>query len=481
MGSDNESHADIPASSKRFASPLIDVYIGGHKFHYMVHSAFLYQSHELDNHHEFTAKKSKKGTTLNLPRENPKEVGEVIEFLLKPNSTILSVWKGASDISVPYMKGKVVHKLETLSLAEKLPALKFIKGVDHIAYRLAFELSEEPVKSLADVKSGGPAKSAKQAGGDAPDVMLVPMAAPAGPLDIRTTWNKRNNIPALWPKASEADKLLVSMAEAGKGWNAISNLLAAAQSEVEAEFKERSKWPLVAARLIQKGGRGYEPMRLRYHCAALDAAKQAVAAPTSTALVLATPQPAQTKLEVARKRVKSSQQPATLHDVFSNEDDNHMLAESRTRLLRTRSKRAANGRLEIENSHGSEGSALDATMGSSHTTCDSSMVDRESSQAEPIAIEDSDEEALRLSHPLMLGLSGKMSKPLPNTRTWRRAIQHTKTIKWITRTRPSTAVETPSLSMKKGKSAFGTSLVGPDPDALLGQQKNADLEQQFPG
>ncbi|KAL8658692.1 MAG: hypothetical protein Q9226_000831 [Calogaya cf. arnoldii] len=529
MGSDNESHADIPASSKRFASPLIDVYVGEHKFHYIVHSAFLYQSLELDNLHKATAKKSKKGTTLNLPRENPKEIGQVIEFLYmndfaltatQPQAQfdeLLSIWKSASHFSVPDMKSKVVRKLETLSLAGKVPALKFIKGADQMyesdidvnlrhyfnkvapavvrkiqrherrhldelmeeggsfaadlfsAYRRAFELSEEPIKSLADVKSEGSAKSAKQAGGDAPDVMLVPMAAPAGPLDIRTTWDKRNNIPALWAKASEADKLLVSMAEAGKGWNAIvntiqqktgekppisdlldryksleanilrvanddSDLLAAAQSEVEAEFKERSEWPLVAARLVQQGGRGYEPMRLRYHCAALDAAKQAAVAPTSTALVLATPQPAQTKVDViggvrvdntkaidpkkrrrpgtaasarsspattvrrpaqARKRVMSSQQPATLEDVSSNEDDNLMLAESSTRLLRTRSKRAAvNGRLEIENGHGSEGSTPIATMGSSHATRDSSMADRESSQAEPIAIVDSDEEAL---------------------------------------------------------------------------------------
>ncbi|KAL8977500.1 MAG: hypothetical protein Q9205_006708, partial [Flavoplaca limonia] len=531
MGSDHESHADVLASSERFASPLIDVYVGEHKYHYTLHSAFLSQSRELTNLHKITAKKSKKGTTLNLPRENPKEIGQVIEFMyfnqvtlvaIEPEAQLdelLCLWKTATQFSVDGMKRQVVEKLDTLALAEKVLALKFIKVADQMyecdihddlrvyfnkaapavvrkitsherrhldnmieeggsfaadlfsAYRRAFEISNEPIKSLADIKSESIANSAKRTGVKAPDVMLIPMTASSGPVDHRTPWEKQNSIPALWTKASEADKLVISMVAAGKEWTTIqnavrqvtgekptmtdllnrythleanimrvadddTNLLVTARSEVETEFKEGSEWPLVAARLIQKGGRGYEPIRLRYHCTALDAAEQAaVAPPMSTALVLATPQPVQVKTEVvggvrvdntkainprkrrrpgtansarsspattvrrpaqARKRGKPAQQAATLQDVSSNEDDNLMLAESSThRLMPTRSKKALMDRQLNENGHGdgSDGSAATGTMGgSTHTTRGSSIAERESSQVERIAVHDSDEE-----------------------------------------------------------------------------------------
>ncbi|KAL8874900.1 MAG: hypothetical protein Q9198_006672, partial [Flavoplaca austrocitrina] len=133
MGSDHESHADVP---------LIDVYVGEHKYHYTLHSAFLSQSRELTNLHKITAKKSKKGTTLNLPRENPKEIGQVIEFMyfnqvtlvaIEPEAQLdelLCLWKTATQFSVDGMKRQVVEKLDTLALAEKVLALKFIKVAD---------------------------------------------------------------------------------------------------------------------------------------------------------------------------------------------------------------------------------------------------------------------------------------------------------------------------------------------------------------
>ncbi|KAL8924411.1 MAG: hypothetical protein Q9172_002713 [Xanthocarpia lactea] len=393
MDSDDEVLADISASSKRFASPIIDLYVGERKYHYTVHEAFLDQSRELKSLHELTAKKSKKGITLNLPQKDPKEIGRVIEYLYFNNLTliatepqtqldeILSVWETATQFSVNSMKRQVVQRLHSLPLAEKVPALKFIKVIERMyeydiddelriyfnnvapaivrkisssdmhflesmieeggsfatdlfsAYRRAFEVSSGPTKSPADIKSEGQAHLAKRSQMDAPNVMLIPMAAPSGPVDNRTAWDKQNNIPALWTTVRDTDKLVVSMAEAGTGWNTIleavqqktgerlniatllnrynrleanilrvasddSNLLAAAQSEVETEFHESSKWPLVAARLIQKGGRGYEPMRLRYHCAALDAANQATVATSNTAVALAGPQTVQTKTEV---------------------------------------------------------------------------------------------------------------------------------------------------------------------------------------
>lgn len=199
----------------------------------------------------------------------------------------------------------------------------------------------------------------------------------------------------------------------------------------------------MAARLIEKGGRGYEPIRLRYHCAALDAVKQAKsAAPTSTALVLATPQSAQTKTEViggvrvdnskaidprrrpkpgtaasaryssaavsvrrlaqARKRSRSTRESGTLQDVSSNEDDNLMLAESKPRLYRTRRAMipVTGRRRKIENGNGngnesgSDGGAPTAHMSSSNTPRDSSMADRKDSHAEPVPVSDGDEEEL---------------------------------------------------------------------------------------
>lgn len=201
----------------------------------------------------------------------------------------------------------------------------------------------------------------------------------------------------------------------------------------------------MAARLIEKGGRGYEPIRLRYHCAALDAVKQAKSAPTSTDLVLATPQSAQTKTEViggvrvdnskaidprrrpkpgtaasaryssdtvavrrlaqARKRSRSTRESGTLQDVSSNEDDNLMLAESKPRLYRTRGAMipVTGRRRKIENGNGngnesgSDGGAPTAHMSSSNTPQDSSMADvdrKSSSHAEPVAVSDSDAEEL---------------------------------------------------------------------------------------
>ena len=526
----------------------------------------------MNNLHNLTAKRSKKGTTLNLPRENPREVGQVIQFLYlndlaltatEPQAQLeelLSAWKSATQFAVADMKSHVLQKLEILSLADKVHAVKFIKAADEMyecdidvnlriyfnkvapsvvrkikaserrclddmieeggsfaadlfsAYRRAFDIS-------ADGKGEGTARSAKGVGGDASGIMLIPMAARSGPVDNRTRWDRQHRIPALWTRVSEADKLLVSMVKADEGWIAIldavqqktrekstitdllerynrlkanilrvesddvgsapvlclavslsisygcatqrtslppkfntnandsrslqSDLLAEAQSEVETEFREGSEWPLVAARLIEKGGRGYEPIRLRYHCAALDAVKQAnSAAPTSTALVLATPQSAQTKTEViggvrvdnskaidprrrpkpgtaasaryssdtvavrrhaqARKRSRSTRESGTLQDVSSNEDDNLMLAESKPRLYRNRGAMipVTGRRRKIENGNGngnesgSDGGAPTAHMSSSNTPQDSSMadVDRKSSHAEPIAVSDSDAE-----------------------------------------------------------------------------------------
>ncbi|KAL8784500.1 MAG: hypothetical protein Q9213_003937 [Squamulea squamosa] len=524
MGSDTESQIDIPASSKRFASPLIDIYVGERKYHYTVHEAFLYQSRELKNLHELTAKKSRKGTILNLPRENPKEIGQVIEYIYFNDLTLiakepqarldelLTVWKTATQFSVAGMKRQVIQRLDTLSLAEKVPALKFIKVADQMyecdidtdlrmyfnkvaptvvrkimssdrrflddmieeggsfaadlfsAYRRAFELPSEPLKSAAEVKSEGLAQLAKRARIDTPNVMLIPMAAQLGPVDNRTIWDKQNNIPALWATVNEADRMVVSMVGAGKGWNTIleavqqktgekpsiasllnrynrleANILRVTSddSEIESEFKESAEWPLVAARLIQKGGRGYEPMRLRYHCAAFDAANQAIVAKSSTAVTLPGPETVQIKTEVVggvrvdntkainiQKRRKPNQQavsrsssgaitrrpaqarnkvkPATAQqEVDSRHSSSGSEEINRPRLLRRRCRRTlTNGQgIDDGNSNGnlSDESAATAIVVSQRVTEETPMIDQENAanrQPEPIAVRDSDEEDL---------------------------------------------------------------------------------------
>ncbi|KAL8810008.1 MAG: hypothetical protein Q9200_002928 [Gallowayella weberi] len=373
------------ASSKCFASPLVDIYVGEEKYHYFVHEAFLHNSRELKDIYDRTAKRSRKGTILSLAREDPKEIGQLIELLYFDNIVLsatepeaqldemLSIWKLVTRFSVSRMVRQVIESLDTLSLAEKVPALRFIKVADQMyecdindnlrryfnkvaqgvirkikhsekesldemmeeggsfaadlfsAYRRVFDSLTEQTKPATDIKSENHEHLAKRARTDAPDIMLTAMAARSGPMDMRTDWDKDNNIPTLWSKTSEADKLLVSMAEAKKSWNTIveamqhktgerssiasllnrynrleanilrvtiedSELLTAAKSEIEAEFKERTEWPLVAERLIRKGGRGYEPMRLRYHCAALDAANQTSLTTSRTSVASDTPQ-----------------------------------------------------------------------------------------------------------------------------------------------------------------------------------------------
>ncbi|KAL8724934.1 MAG: hypothetical protein Q9166_007667 [cf. Caloplaca sp. 2 TL-2023] len=531
MGSDHESHADIPTSSKRFATPLINLYVGQQKYHYTVHEAFLHQSRELKNLHELTAKKSKKGIILSLPRENPKEIGQVIEYLYFNNLTLIapeplaqfdelfSVWKVATQWSVIGMKRQVIQALDSLSLAEKVPALHFIKTADQMyecdidvnlrvyfnkvspavirkimssdrrvlddmieeggsfaadlfsAYRRAFELPSEPAKSAAEIKNEANGHIARRARADAPNIMLIPMSAPSGPVDNRTAWDKNNNIPATWATASEVDRLLVTMVDSRKGWNTIAeavlqktgekpsiasllsrynrleanilrvtsddtDLLAAAKSEIETEFKEGTEWPLVAARVIQKGGRGYEPMRLRFHCATLDAVSQSTTVIPSNVVALTgplSPQAPVIKTEVvggvrvdntkaidikrrrrilgsaaaspsprrpaqARKKIEPAPKANSAVDVSSDEDENGIAMDTGTRALRPRSKTAKTGRKEIANGDGVmvvDCFTPDTVDGNEIEG--SSMIEGEqvaNGQDKPIAIHDSDEEEL---------------------------------------------------------------------------------------
>ncbi|KAL8682692.1 MAG: hypothetical protein Q9186_001288 [Xanthomendoza sp. 1 TL-2023] len=535
VGSENERYVDIPASSKRFASPLVNIYVGEEKYHYFVHEAFLHHSRELKDTYDRTAKKSRKGTILSLAREDPKEIGQLIELLYFDNlvlnakepeaqlDELLSIWKLATRFSVSRMVRQVVQSLDTLCLAEKVPTLLFIRAADKMyecnidvnlrryfskvgprviskiknsekqllddmieeggsfaadlfsAYRRAFDSPTEQEKSAADSNSESHGHLAKRARTDAPNVMLVPMSARSGPLDMRSEWDKHNNIPASWPKATEADKLLVSMAEAKKSWNTIveavqqkagerssianllnrynrleanilrvtsedSNLLTAAKSEIESEFKEGMEWPLVAERLVQKGGRGYEPMRLRYHCAALDAANQVRLTASRVAVAPGIPQPplaqgiktqavggvrvdnsqaidkkrrrrvgqsttprsspgAPTDAAQARKKIQVSQKPGAVLDVRSGEEE--MVDETGPRLLRTRSKTVRAVRQE----HGNDGIQLPLANIAAHRTSGSGMegtiaaVRQEAApkrQPEPIAIGDSDDEDVDL-------------------------------------------------------------------------------------
>lgn len=271
-----------PASSQRFTTPLVEILVGEEKYRYTVHEAFLCQCRDLKTRYDQTAKKSRKGIILSLPREKPKEMGQVIEYLYFNNLSLTatepqaqieelqSLWQIATHFHVSGMMGQVVQKLDSLSLAERVPALEFIQAADTMydheidddlrlyfnkvapavvrkimsserrllddmieeggsfasdlfsAYRRAFELPTEVAKSAADIKSESQGQRAKSVQTNALDAMLTPMSAPSGPVDARTEWDKRNGIPTTWLQVSEADSLLVHMAEAKKGWNTIA-------------------------------------------------------------------------------------------------------------------------------------------------------------------------------------------------------------------------------------------------------------------
>ena len=282
-----------PLSSRRFASKIIDIYVGDERYHFYGHEAFLFQSKDLKTQYEASSrskKKSNKGpTVLNLPSEEPQDFGQLLEYLylgyLNLHATeaqgqadeLLSIWSMGSKYSLLDMQTHVIRKLEELDIAGKLPTLAFLRLVDSFyvsevdnglrryfakvatdvvrkiqsadmpvlldmiaeggsfasdlfhAHHKAFGLkaaaaATEQSKTSARIKTEGeqqhrPGKRART--NKSMPTSSSPSATPI-PADIRTQWDKDNNIPEAWETASTEDKLLATKAENRVPWNEIA-------------------------------------------------------------------------------------------------------------------------------------------------------------------------------------------------------------------------------------------------------------------
>ncbi|KAL8940029.1 MAG: hypothetical protein Q9216_003028 [Gyalolechia sp. 2 TL-2023] len=147
-GSDEDLLSTVPSSCKRFASNIIDVYVGDERFHYAAHEAFLFKSEELKSQYDLANRAKKKNTkaptVLNLPRETPREFGQLLEFLYLAQLTLsasdpqgqadelLSLWVMGSKHSLIDMQRQVIRKLEEHNIAGKLPAMAFLRLADSL-------------------------------------------------------------------------------------------------------------------------------------------------------------------------------------------------------------------------------------------------------------------------------------------------------------------------------------------------------------
>ncbi|KAL9003805.1 MAG: hypothetical protein Q9188_003347 [Gyalolechia gomerana] len=148
IGSDEDILCTVPSSCRRFASKIIDVYIGDERYHYAAHEAFLFKSEELKNQYDAANRAKKKTnknpTVLNLPRETPVEFGQLLEYLYLGQLTLyasepqgqadelLSIWVMGSKHSLIDMQKQVIRKLEEHDIAGKLPALAFLRLADNL-------------------------------------------------------------------------------------------------------------------------------------------------------------------------------------------------------------------------------------------------------------------------------------------------------------------------------------------------------------
>ncbi|KAL8906890.1 MAG: hypothetical protein Q9207_001745 [Kuettlingeria erythrocarpa] len=361
VGSDDPDLALIPLSSRRFASRIVDVYVGDDRFHYSVHEAFLFLSKELKR--QFDAqKKAKKGSkknenVLNLPRETTNEFGQLLEFLYIGKLTLhatepaaqaeelLGLWMMGTKHELVDMQKHVIRKLEERDIAGKLPTLQFLSFADKLYEAESDHGLRDYFRSVATdvVRKVTPADMAvlshifTEGGSFASDLFLsynkvfgpnargsaleqaktikvegseqqrAAKRAKIDDGDVRTAWDKANNIPEALETASLEDKLLVTWVEDHKAWVDIaeawenatgdrvsiadlehrykridanvlrlgkrdSELLLAAKAAVEAKLNN-DKWPLIAARIAENGGTIFNPVRLQRYCDALDIVK----------------------------------------------------------------------------------------------------------------------------------------------------------------------------------------------------------------
>ena len=288
-----------PPSTRRFASKIVEVFVGEKKYHFSVHEAFLFESAELKSAYLSTPK-SKRGKNSNmmyLPRDDPKEIGHLLEYLylkkLTVNATspkaqveeLLSIWAMGCKHGVADMQRLVIQKLEEFDIANKLPAMQFLKLADQlyesdvdfglrryfntVAPRVVRKLASRDMTALLDIISEGgtfasdvfnahhrafrgaskgadtlrapspppsnikveegtvnrntnTAKRARSEASEAtPSSHADTAGASAGP-DNLTEWDRENGIPSAWETAAPEDRLLTLMAQQGKSWNSIS-------------------------------------------------------------------------------------------------------------------------------------------------------------------------------------------------------------------------------------------------------------------
>ncbi|KAL8978913.1 MAG: hypothetical protein Q9177_006275 [Variospora cf. flavescens] len=393
VGSDDDVDA-VPSSFRRFASRVVDVYVGDERFHFAAHEAFLFQSRELKSQYDVQNRgkkgNKKKENILNLPRDTPSEFGQLLEYLYLNRLTLrasgpqaqadelLSIWIAGTRHTLLGMQKHVIRKLEELDIAGRLPAQAFLHLADKlyesevdnglrryfstVAPGVVGKLTATDMTVLLEMimeggsfasdlfhahhKAFGPGSSAsatelgktaatttttttiKTEGsqqqrtatraqtedniGTVPHLPAFPPSLKKGSLidpyesDVRTEWDSANSIPVALETATPEDKLLVDWADHHKPWSAIAldweshthekisikdlkhryerinanvlrlgtrdvNLLHLARTSIETSFNS-SKWPLIAARIVEDGGAQFPPLQLQRHCDALDAA-----------------------------------------------------------------------------------------------------------------------------------------------------------------------------------------------------------------
>ncbi|KAL8762727.1 MAG: hypothetical protein Q9184_001321 [Pyrenodesmia sp. 2 TL-2023] len=359
------SHSEVGSDDPDMALIIVDVYVGNDRFHYSVHEAFLFLSKELQRQYD-AQKKAKKGNkkndnVLNLPRETANEFGQLLEFLYIGKLTLhatepgpqaeelLGLWIMGTKHNLLGMQKHVIRKLEERDIAGKLPTLEFLSFADKlyeaesdhglrdyfrsVATDVIIKVTPADMAVLVNIfteggsfasdlflsynkvfgpNSRGPAlEQGKAIKVEGSEQQRAAKRAKADNGDVRTAWDKANNIPEALETASLEDRLLVTWVEDHKAWADIAEawenatgdrvsiadlehrykridanvlrlgkrdprpqteLLFSAKAAVEAKLNS-DKWPLIAARIAENGGTNFNPQRLQRYCDALDVVK----------------------------------------------------------------------------------------------------------------------------------------------------------------------------------------------------------------
>ena len=264
--------------SRRFDSQIFDLYVGPQKRHFAIHRAVLNQSphfRSLCNTQALSRSGGAKAkTTLLLEIDPPKGMGHLLEYLytnkfniraeepLDEAKQLADLYLLASNYTLPGLQEAAISQLESSHISSKITAMQFFNMAEdlyseepHVVMREYFAtaapgllrtIAEEELEELLRMISEGgdfatdlfaahhqafgpghlPASHPASESQDGPLPKRVKKEEPpAGPVNIRTTWDDTNGIPSFWHEMSDADKLLVTMREEGKTWNEIDQAL----------------------------------------------------------------------------------------------------------------------------------------------------------------------------------------------------------------------------------------------------------------